>query len=159
MSKLIKAGLGYDCALSVVNSALMVKSGDESLATLDVLSFDLFTGDAELLKAGAPLTFIKKDGRVLKFSSTSLPAGILTEIKFSHERANLSPGDAIVMVSDGAVATGDNWIEDIVKDWEDEEAQALAKKIVDEARSRRTDGYDDDITVIAMKVIENGTEG
>lgn len=158
MSKLIKAGLGYDCALSVVNSALMVKSGDESLATLDVLSFDLFTGDAELLKAGAPLTFIKKDGRVLKFSSTSLPAGILTEIKFSHERANLSPGDAIVMVSDGAVATGDNWIEDIVKEWEDEEAQALAKKIVDEARSRRTDGYDDDITVIAMKVIENGKE-
>ena len=41
MGKLIKAGLGFDCALRIVNSALVVKSGDESLATLDVATVDL----------------------------------------------------------------------------------------------------------------------
>lgn len=158
MSKLIKAGLGYDCALSVVNSALMVKSGDESLATLDVISIDLFTGDAELLKAGAPLTFVKKNGKVLRCNNTSLPAGILTDIKFSHERLNLNPDDAVVMVSDGAVATGDGWLEAMIESWDEEFSQDFAKRVVSEARSRRTDGYDDDITVIAMRLIENGAE-
>lgn len=159
MSKLIKAGLGYDCALSVVNSALMVKSGDESLATLDVISIDLFTGDTELLKAGAPLTFVKKNGKVLRCNNTSLPAGILTDIKFSHERLNLNPDDVIVMVSDGAVATGDSWLETMIEGWDDESSQDFAKRVVNEARARRTDGYDDDITVIAMRLIENDGEG
>ncbi len=158
MSKLIKAGLGYDCALSVVNSALMVKSGDESLATLDVMAIDLFTGDAELLKAGAPLTFVKKSGRVLKYNNTSLPAGILTDIKFSHERLNLNPDDLVVMVSDGAVATGDGWLESMIESWNGEASQDFAKEVVSEARARRSDGYDDDITVIAMRLIENGAE-
>lgn len=156
MSKLIKAGLGYDCALSVVNSALMVKSGDESLATLDVMSLDLFTGDCELLKAGAPLTFVKKNGKVLRYNSTSLPAGILTDIKFSHERLNLNPDDTVVMLSDGAVATGDGWLESMIESWNGESTQDFAKSVIEEARSRRTDGYDDDITVIAMRLIENG---
>ncbi len=159
ISKLIKAGLGYDCALSVVNSALMVKSGDESLATLDVIAIDLFSGDAELLKAGAPLTFVKKSGRVLKYNNTSLPAGILTDIKFSHERLNLEPDDVVVMVSDGAVATGDSWLENMIENWDGEASQDFAKSIIAEARARRTDGYDDDITVIAMRLIENGAEG
>ncbi|MGN0456109.1 MAG: SpoIIE family protein phosphatase [Acutalibacteraceae bacterium] len=158
MSKLIKAGLGYDCALSVVNSALMVKSGDESLATLDIASIDLFTGDCELLKAGAPLTFVKKNGKALRYNSTSLPAGILTDIKFSHERLNLNPGDRVVMLSDGAVATGDSWLESMVENWDKESSQDFAKSVIEEARSRRTDGYDDDITVIAMRLIENGEE-
>lgn len=60
MSKLCKAGLSYDCALSVVNSSLMIKSEDESMATLDVLDFNLFTGKAELMKAGACTTYIKR---------------------------------------------------------------------------------------------------
>lgn len=158
MSKLIKAGLGYDCALSVVNSALMVKSGDESLATLDVISIDLFTGDAELLKAGAPLTFVKKNGNIFRCNNTSLPAGILTDIKFSHERLNLNPDDVVVMLSDGAVATGDSWLENMIETWDNESSQDFAKRVVSEARSRRTDGYDDDITVIAMRLIENGSD-
>ena len=32
-AKLAKAGISFDCALRIVNSALLVKSGDESLAT------------------------------------------------------------------------------------------------------------------------------
>ncbi len=34
MSKLLKAGFGIDCSLKIVNSAMLFKSTDESLATL-----------------------------------------------------------------------------------------------------------------------------
>ena len=57
------------------------------------------------------------------------------------------------MLSDGATATGDEWIERMILSWDTSRSmQLLADTIVDEAVSRRTDGHDDDITVIAMQI-------
>ena len=56
--KLLKAGFGFDAALKLINSALLVKAGDESLATLDIGCIDLYTGNAEFLKAGAACSFV-----------------------------------------------------------------------------------------------------
>ncbi len=80
MSRLLKAGFGYDCSLRFLNSSMLFKSTDESLATVDVASVDLFTGQAELYKAGAAPTIISRSGRTGKAESTSLPAGILRDI-------------------------------------------------------------------------------
>ena len=44
MTRLLRAGLSADSCLQIVNSALMVKSEDESLSTVDVTSVDLYTG-------------------------------------------------------------------------------------------------------------------
>ena len=46
-SRLIRAGFGPDSVVRMVNSALMVKSGDESLSTLDMMELDLFNGKVE----------------------------------------------------------------------------------------------------------------
>ncbi len=152
MSKLIKAGLGFECSLKVVNSALMVKSGDESLATLDITSVDLYSGNVNFMKAGAALTFIRKAGDMYRVETPSLPVGILSEIEFAYTEDTLSEGDIIVMVSDGAIATGEEWIEHIIISWEDKSMQQLADLINDEATARRSDGHDDDITVITMQI-------
>ncbi len=155
MTKLCKAGLSYDCALQVVNSALMVKSEDESLATLDIADINLFTGKVTLLKAGSPLTYIKKNGNIIKKQAESLPAGILTDIKFSKETIGLSAGDWVVMISDGAVQKDDMWLTSLIKTWNEASASDLAQKIVKEASNRRTDGHDDDITAIAIRILDN----
>lgn len=155
MTRLIKAGLGFDCALQVVNSALMVKSGDESLATLDIISIDLFTGIADLMKAGAPATYIRKGDVVERVDFTSLPVGILPDVKLMHKSVHLSDYDWILMVSDGAVSTGDSQIMNIMKRWEGGSAQELAQAIVNKAKDNKDGGYDDDITAIAMNMICN----
>ena len=155
MEKLIKAGLGYDCSLKVVNSALLVKSGDESLATLDILSLDLYSGSAQFMKAGAALSFIRKNRDMYRVQTPSLPAGILPQIDFSCTEDDLSAGDIIVMVSDGAIATGEDWIENIILDYTENTMQQLADRIADEAVTRRHDGRDDDITVIALRVMNS----
>ncbi len=153
ISKLIKAGLGFDCSLKVVNSALLVKSEDESLATLDVVAVDLYTGDVDFMKAGAAVSFIRKAGEMYRVETPSLPVGILPDVEFTCTEDTLSPDDIIVMVSDGAVACGEDWIERIIMKWGDEKGmQELAHLINDEATSRREDGHDDDITVIAMRI-------
>ena len=60
MTRLLRAGLSADSCLQIVNSALMVKSEDESLSTVDVTSVDLYTGKTTFKKAGAPVTFCKE---------------------------------------------------------------------------------------------------
>ncbi len=155
ISKLLKAGLSYDCALQVVNSSLMIKSEDETLATLDVADFNMFTGKMKLLKAGACTTYIKKNSKLYKKDMSSLPVGILNEVKFAKEDITLSDGDIMLMVSDGVMVDNDKWIEKTVMSWGDKSMQELATEIVDDAKKRRNDGHDDDITAVAVRVISN----
>ena len=155
MSKLCKAGLSYDCSLAVTNSSLMVKSEDESLATLDMLDFNCFTGKAELMKAGACTTYVKKNSKLLKKEMPSLPLGILNEARFSKEDVILTKDDWIVMVSDGVMIGSSDWLEKMILSWREASAEQLAAHIVDEAVKRRKNDHDDDITAVAMRVVEN----
>lgn len=155
MTKLCKAGLSYDCSLSVVNSSLMIKSEEESLATLDMLDFNLFTGRARLMKAGACTTFIKKSTKLMKKDLPSLPLGILNESKLIKEDVTLNTDDMIVMVSDGVMIGPTEWLEKLIMTFREGSAEQLAAAIVDEASKRRRNDHDDDITAIALRVVEN----
>ena len=156
MSKLCKAGLSYDCALAVTNSSLMIKSEEESLATMDLMDFNCFTGRVGLMKAGACATYIKRNGKLLQKEMPSLPLGILNEARFSKEDVVLTKDDWIVMVSDGVMIGSPEWIEKLILSWREGSAEQLAAQIVNEAQKRRKNDHDDDITAIAMRVVENG---
>lgn len=156
MSKLCKAGLSYDCALAVTNSSLMIKSEEESLATMDLIDFNCFTGRVRLMKAGACTTFVKKNGKLMQKEMPSLPLGILNEARFSKEDMLLTKDDWIVMASDGVMIGSPEWIEKLILSWRDGSAEQLAARIVNEAQKRRRNDHDDDITAIAMRVVENG---
>lgn len=149
---LIKAGIGFNTALRLINSALMAKSGDESLATLDITSVDLFTGKTEFRKAGAVGTFVRRGRRVDYFEEISMPVGIMDGISFATFEESLRENDMIVMVSDGATVCGTDWIKELIGDFEDDDPEYLAKQIVTEARKQRNDGHDDDITALAIKI-------
>lgn len=148
MSRLIKAGFGYDCSLKFLNSSMLFKSTDESLATVDVASIDLFTGRTELYKAGAAPTIVRRSGRTGKAESTSLPAGILRDIGFDKAAVKCKAGDIVVLMSDGATADGTDWIRAEIEVWGDGSAQALAERLCEGAKRRRTDAHADDITVL-----------
>lgn len=149
MSRLIKAGFSYDCALRVLNSSMLFKSTDESLATVDISVIDLFTGKTDLLKAGAAPTLVRRSGRTGKAQSTSLPAGILREIGFDKATIRLRRGDILLMMSDGAVNDSTEWICAELEAWGDGTAAELSDHIAAAARRRRTDNHEDDITVMA----------
>lgn len=149
---LLKGGIGYDTTLRIINSALMSKSSDESLATLDIASIDLFTGKAEFRKAGATGTFIRRGRRVDYVEEISLPVGIMSNISFASFEETLKENDIILMVSDGATACGTDWIKEIVGNFEDDDPANLAKQIVTEAKKQRNDGHEDDITALAIKI-------
>ena len=149
LSQLIKSGFGFDCSLKIVNSALLLKSAEESFATLDIACLDLFTGKVQIFKAGAPATFVRKKGKAAKTEKPSLPAGILREVEFAKTEIILEEGDIILMVSDGAVNGGDDWILSELELWHEGTAAELAGHIAAQAKMRRSDIRPDDVTVTA----------
>ncbi len=150
---LLKAGIGFDSMLQTVNQALMAKSGDESLSTLDLLCLDLFTGKAEFCKAGAACTVLRRGKRVETVEASSVPVGIMPGVEFARTGRMLDAGDVVVMVSDGVVAGGVEWLCDAVAGWdESENPNLLAQQLTDEARKRRADGHEDDVTALVLVI-------
>lgn len=148
-SRLIRAGLSLDSALSITNSALSVKSDDESLSTLDVAEIDLFNGTATLCKAGAAASFYTVSGKVRTVEMPSTPLGILSKVKFTRYTLRLRGGDTLIMVSDGILGSGNNWLKDEIRAFSGgPDANEFSENILESARRRCGAKYDD-MTVIS----------
>ncbi len=155
LSKLLNAGFGFDSALKVVNSALLVKSNDESLATLDIANIDLFTGKCELFKAGAPASYIIRGENLTRCELSSMPAGILRGIEFARRTAVLRLDDTVVLMSDGITDIGDERLETLLKAANDFEPQYLAEYIVSKALEICDGNKIDDMSIITAKLERN----
>lgn len=150
-ASLICSGLSCEAALRTVNTALIAKSEDESLATLDIASLDPYSGEISFFKAGAAPCFIKRSGRTAILELPSLPAGILSRIGFSKAGAELREGDTVVMISDGVAADGSEWITKLIRSWRGD-AQGLAEELTAAALSRRKGKKSDDMTAICVRI-------
>lgn len=148
--RLLRAGFGFEGAMKVINSALLVKSEDESLATLDITKVNLFTGEAQLCKAGAVKTYILSKGEIRRIDTQSLPLGILREVEFAESGEELSDGDIVIMASDG-VPDEDEWFEKELMSCEITDMRNLARTLLAKARTARQTG-DDDITVLTARI-------
>ena len=157
-ARLLKAGIPAELAARLVNVALALKSEEESGATLDLISVDLYTGTARLFKAGAAPGFLVHGGRARAVGDVSLPVGILGGVNGQSRVVHLCAGDYAVLVSDGLLVDGTAWV---VKQLElsaaaGEAPAQVAKTLVETARARalRT-GRPDDITAAVLR-LENG---
>ena len=155
ISKLLCAGFGFDCALKVVNCALLVKSNDESLATLDIANIDLYTGKCEIFKAGAPASYIVKDKSVTRCELTSMPAGILRGVEFAKRTAVLGCDDSVALMSDGICDLGAEWIESTLLSLSglgvQETADAVLTRALSECEGRKLD----DMSIIYARLERN----
>lgn len=155
-ARLLRAGLEPDTVLKMVNTALLAKSGDESLTTLDVLQTDLFTGAIRVLKAGAAASLLKSGGRISRIEAPSLPIGILRETGFAVHTDTLTDGDVLMLMSDGVLDKGLTWIEEYLRDAGDKSAQELADSVLEEALRRgNAEGHADDMTVAVLCLHRN----
>ena len=153
-ARLLKAGFTAELAARLVNVALALKSDEESGATLDLVSVDLYTGTARLFKAGAAPGFLVHGGKARAVGEASLPMGILGGVSGQSRVVHLAAGDYVVLVSDGLLADGPGWV---LQQLELSAAKAeapdlLAKKLVEAARARAVQrGRPDDITAAARE--------
>ena len=150
--RLIKAGFGFDAALKLINSSLLIRTGEETLATLDIGCIDLYTGKMEFLKAGAVSSFLCRDGKVAEITGSSLPAGILQGIHYDRRTVRLREGDLIVMMSDGAMTVAPDWLKEELALASKEPVEKIAERLAQLAK-RNERGPGDDITVMAARIV------
>ena len=151
-ARLLTAGFSADNVLRLVNTALMVRAGEESLSTVDLLTVDLFTGGMTCRKAGAATSLLCSRGRVSRIDQTSLPVGILREVSFACETDRLTVGDTVLLCSDGVYQDGCGWVEEWLAQRGEEPPEAIAKAVVAEAVRRQPPHRGDDITAIAVRL-------
>ncbi|MBO6126424.1 MAG: SpoIIE family protein phosphatase [Clostridia bacterium] len=150
---MLRSGVELEPTVFIINSILMEKSSDESLATLDILKVNLFTGKAVLLKLGAASSFIKSEKKILKIPSNLPPIGILPEVKIKKIPINFKDNDLIMMFSDGVTDTGEDWVSSTINDETND--MDLTDIIIKMAQKFRINNSDDDITAISIKFIQN----
>ena len=145
LTNLLRAGVDASPALRTLNGAFCLRAEQSgSFTTVDLLRVSLASGEAALYKYGAAPSYIKRGGRVLRVTGTSLPAG-LEEDDAPPEVTHLQlpPGSFFVMVTDGvADSTDDEWLQDLLAGWEGENPQQLASAILSDSLTHRGGGDD-----------------
>ena len=152
--QLLRAGFGSGSAARLVNVALSLKSQEESCTALDLLSVDLFSGQAEMFKAGAAPSFLVQGGQVRLAEGASLPIGVTENVSSRVQRFVMQPGDVAVLVSDGVLADGTEWV---VQQLElcakaGSTPQQIAQSLVEGAARRQLAARPDDVTAAVLRL-------
>ena len=152
-AQLMAAGFGYESAVKLVNASLIAKADDETLSTIDAVEINLYSGQAQLLKAGAAPSFWFHRGKVQQLDGVSMPVGILSQVRAQSQTILMDEGDILLCVSDGVCDQDTEWIEEELKNFAlAVEMPVLAKRIAQEAKRRKGGEHPDDITVLAVKL-------
>lgn len=166
LQRFLEAGFDLDFAVRTINTVLLLRSPEETYATLDACVVDLAEGTARMLKVGAPPSFVCRGGEdggaVDVVRASSLPVGILSRVETRIVTRRLQPGDVVVMVTDGVLEAcqlkGDR--EEALRRTLERVAPADAHGAVDTvfARLRQRTGpaFPDDVTIVAFQLTERG---
>lgn len=157
LENLLSAGFERELALKTINSVLLLRSNEETFATLDMLAIDLYTGELDVIKVGAAPSFLKRGRQIGVISAHSLPIGILEEVEMASEKRYLCPRDIVVMVSDGVLEisrqqTDSQWLQEFLARVDESDPQVLAEMIINKALALCKGQPSDDMSVICMYI-------
>ncbi len=161
LESFLEAKFDKELTLKTINSILMLKSNDEIFTTFDISLLDLYSGKLQVIKMGAPATFIKRKNEVKIINSQSLPVGILKDVDFNIYEEYLEDGDIIIMMSDGVLEANRNienvekWMKDIIKSINSINPKVIADTILEVAKNISKNQIRDDMTVLVTKVWKN----
>jgi len=162
LQQMLQTGFGRDVAIRTINSLMMRRLPEDNFATVDMCVADLYAGKAELVKIGAPPSFLVRQNRVEVIRSNSLPVGIVDEINIFSVSRDIKGDDMLIMVTDGVIdayrETGDGkeWISSVLGEIIDLPPQEVADLILRLAQSGAGEGRrpPDDMTVLVARVEE-----
>lgn len=152
LKKLTLSGIAVPSAIDMLNSIIMTKSSEESFATLDILKLDVYSGTADIYKAGATSTILKLGNEVRLIEGVSYPLGIMEEVTLFNYKFNLNVGDIIVMLSDGVDESIYQYIKTVLLLNKCTDINVLSQNIC-ETSFQNSASSSDDITVTVIKIV------
>ena len=143
----------------MINSILVLRSTDDSFATIDISVMDLYEGEVEFCKVGAAPTFIKREDYVEAIRAATLPAGILSEVEVELIHKKVNNGDLVIMLSDGIIDSFKHCqdsvkeVQNLLQNMDTKNPQKMADDLMDAALSHCQDKEpEDDMLVLVSKI-------
>jgi stage II sporulation protein E len=158
LEHLLESGFDRETAVKTINSILILRSQEESFATLDLAIIDLYSGMLEHTKIGAVPSFLKRGTKVGIIQANSLPIGILNKVESATITEQLQVGDIIVLVSDGVLEAEprllhkEKWVQELLVKLSTDDPQEIADQILFQARILAADNKRDDMTVLVGRM-------
>ncbi len=157
LTSFLKSGFGIKTALGILNSSMCLNMENEIYSTIDLLCVDLYSGEAQMYKIGSAQTLLLNGGEIKTVSSSSVPVGILSDIRLDKKTVMLKEGDIILMMSDGITESGysvsrTEWIRKIMARPFDS-MENMAKEVMDTALLKNNGVAKDDMSVVALRIM------
>ncbi len=152
IEKVLKCGFDSKSALSIVNSAMILSSGEGRTTAVDVSIIDLFDGKCDFIKAGGAPTYVKKGDIIHRLDNETIPTGIVEGIEPKVVTLELKQNDYVLMVSDGVVGYDDTFIIEAMKEENYRSPTELCAIILEKIKERDKSVFVDDTTVLAVKM-------
>lgn len=148
-----KAGYSNELILQSVNRFLSCSA--DGFSAVDIAVIDLDEGKSDLIKIGAPASYIKNDDTVTVVRGEALPLGIVEEMRPFIVSRKLCPGEVAVLVSDGVsdCFEGDG-LADVINKLSPYNPQTLATEVLSTALARSGGKARDDMTVLCARIFE-----
>lgn len=154
---LLESGISPKLSVEMVNA--LITSGNDSIkfGTMDMSIIDVYTGQIEIVKAGAASTFIIHDGVVNTCSPTSLPLGVLNQINMNHYQGDLTDDTYVIMLTDGVTELIEDsdkgaFIQSVLNSNISKNPKDLATAILDEVLEAQEGIAIDDMMVLVMGI-------
>ena len=144
-----RLGVEKELIYENVNRLLIARGEKEIYATLDAASIDLVTGEAEMVKFGAPPTCLIRGGNVRTLSGEALPCGIVDEARPYIRRIRLKQRDRLVFCTDGVYDLLGKDMEAELKKGSGQPLDRMAAALMAAAKGR---GQRDDMTIMVVEV-------
>jgi stage II sporulation protein E len=160
LEKFLYAGFDKDLVVKTINSLLLMKSNEETYATIDLSVINQYNGEVEFVKVGAVSTFIKYEEHVDVIKVGSLPVGILKNVEMEFVRRKLQDGDFVIMVTDGILDSNqgevnkERWLAEIISNINTRNPQMMADEILSICMDANGGTACDDMTVMVAKIWE-----
>lgn len=145
-----RAGFDAEDGIASVNAFLSSRAGEE-FSALDLVRIDLESGATDIIKAGSPATYLIHGDGLTRIDGSSLPVGALERASYALARKTLVPGDALVLVTDGASDALPD-LPELIMSRSPLNARAMAESLLSAALSRGAPK--DDMSVLVVRVLE-----
>lgn len=158
----LEAGYTRAQALTAVNGMMLLASQGECFSTVDLITIDLWSGQATLDKLGAAPSRLLRGRTMTELAGDALPLGVLEMVESRTSILKLRHDDVLVLLTDGVEdAFGDKAaLDDAIREaLEDASVQGAADALLRRAREASRTGRQDDMTTVFLRVSRNtGTE-
>ena len=109
------------------------------------------------MKSGASTTFLKRNGKVERLKSTSLPLGVMSKLDVDKWEVQLESGEMVVMVTDGVmdalpVGEQDFLMQMIIEGTKIQNPKEMAHHILEQVLKCSGEVPLDDMTVLVIGI-------